>query len=849
MSSRQRPFNGTLVIDFDNAFLCDINEDKTAQDIDGNMSPDGRDYNYSYNSNLLGYRTDVKELVNVLTADKIGKIKFDKLVKYFGGEIRVELMDKQLNEMYDKDKMKLVLYSRYFNSKRLKLMLGRLDMLNCFDINTKYDFDNNGNGNNSGDYDANNSNIIGSDHEMVDHFDGEMKDIIEYCQINTDMFEDKHVFTITSKENKNMLDLYKLQQKAKLANTKTTVAIDGIDGAAADDRDESTTNKDNLNKSDEKQEENKDNYKENENKEESNDDGETHAAATASKFDFEVIIVETKEINTFANRFDTNSQEAPLGFLSETKLLEIGTIVEKNTNRKPKDISKLVCVYNKKYCNVSVHKMSKSKIKEIDKETEKQENEDDNNDKNENKNETASKFDLICDRLLDFEEILCNFKLNNNFGNRDHSESTVVFKPFISMLFKKMINEKLNIKSDNGGLNFKSTPDETNKTNNNNNNTKGNNNNANNNNNKINVDMGLVTNIRHKLRFEMCNCDCHYSLFKNGGYRVRIGLIGIPKDNKYHSQHLRLFESSINSLNYKNDHCSIDGLLLQSDGFKEFECYYLSFIYNSSDKRYVCRFGKNNNPFYCTLYFSENSKSNKMMKDEFYLKKNDIVDICIDYQSQNKKYYLYFVKNSKSIIGSGSGGGDERDRNKSNNSNSKSFKNGKFELNFDKYDFLYALSSARCGCKQPSIKGFEFQISQYGNIKLSDKAKNKIYEKRKSTFLNVAKHHRKNGSRKGGSNSQSKSQSSQNSQSKSYDITVQPYDYDYDHEFEVNINPGHRQRGKHGSGVSADMRNSDNMQNVQLYQYDGLSLKSASINSMNDDTDIYGVERDRHYVE
>ena len=49
--------------------------------------------------------------------------------------------------------------------------------------------------------------------------------------------------------------------------------------------------------------------------------------------------------------------------------------------------------------------------------------------------------------------------------------------------------------------------------------------------------------------------------------------------------------------------------------------------------------------------------------------------------------------------------------------------------------------------------------------------------------------------------------------------------------------------------MSADMRNSDNMQNVQLYQYDGLSLKSASINSMNDDTDIYGVERDRHYVE
>ena len=36
--------------------------------------------------------------------------------------------------------------------------------------------------------------------------------------------------------------------------------------------------------------------------------------------------------------------------------------------------------------------------------------------------------------------------------------------------------------------------------------------------------------------------------------------------------------------------------------------------------------------------------------------------------------------------------------------------NGRIKLDFNKYDYLYSISSFRCGCNE-NVDGFEFEIS------------------------------------------------------------------------------------------------------------------------------------------
>lgn len=255
--------------------------------------------------------------------------------------------------------------------------------------------------------------------------------------------------------------------------------------------------------------------------------------------------------------------------------------------------------------------------------------------------------------------------------------------------------------------------------------------------------------VRHTLKIRLTESQCGHVANQNGGHRIRVGIIAIPTQNIYHRKTLSSTSGNSNKshrsnstsngggssgginsggvgtgsltqddtfklnvltqigqtfsrIRFKQDNCSIDNLLSQDVTFKKFETYYISFIYNGSEKRHVCRMGKNNNPYYIELFFSDKSKKVKggsKLNEEYCLKRNDYVEICVDYNQDNDKAWLYFTKNSdfSKVIGK--------------NVRENEFKFGKIELDFDKYDYLYAFSSARCGCNDKDIKGFEFEVS------------------------------------------------------------------------------------------------------------------------------------------
>ena len=80
---------------------------------------------------------------------------------------------------------------------------------------------------------------------------------------------------------------------------------------------------------------------------------------------------------------------------------------------------------------------------------------------------------------------------------------------------------------------------------------------------------------------------------------------------------------------------------------------------------------------------------------KLYIKSN--IEICIDYIINKNEYYLYFINDNQTdnIIGS--------DKIKD------PFINGKVKLDFNNFDYLFALTSKRCNCENRD--GFEFRVS------------------------------------------------------------------------------------------------------------------------------------------
>ena len=126
----------------------------------------------------------------------------------------------------------------------------------------------------------------------------------------------------------------------------------------------------------------------------------------------------------------------------------------------------------------------------------------------------------------------------------------------------------------------------------------------------------------------------------------------------------------------------------------DFESYFLSYDY----------FATHNGD--CGVYsktcYSDNIVS---VVSGLKLYKNDGLEVCVEaidcIAIGNKEYFLYFVDHNKwnsNVVGE--------------NSAKNKFINGKLKLHFDKYDYLFALSSRSCECDtQRNVKGFEFEVS------------------------------------------------------------------------------------------------------------------------------------------
>ena len=84
-----------------------------------------------------------------------------------------------------------------------------------------------------------------------------------------------------------------------------------------------------------------------------------------------------------------------------------------------------------------------------------------------------------------------------------------------------------------------------------------------------------------------------------------------------------------------------------------------------------------------------------------YNPENDVLSACMEYNNDKNEFYLYFRINTKRIEKK-----ESTHYYKNNN-----IKNGKIKLDFDKFEYLFALTSLRCGCERKRVKGFEFEVS------------------------------------------------------------------------------------------------------------------------------------------
>ena len=182
-------------------------------------------------------------------------------------------------------------------------------------------------------------------------------------------------------------------------------------------------------------------------------------------------------------------------------------------------------------------------------------------------------------------------------------------------------------------------------------------------------------------------------LNKNKMFWFQCGLIVIKKETEKGINELKKIYENVEMFHiHRIALRSINGCKIKP--FNEYNCYCYEFYGVSK----VTRIESTANSTYQTYY-----KSNKE------LKLNNCVNVCIEYIINKNKYYLYFEicnhenNNTNQIV-----------RN-NKTEDVYGFEDGKIELDFDKYDYLYALSCRRCGCSQvedtKDWPGFECEVA------------------------------------------------------------------------------------------------------------------------------------------
>ena len=261
-------------------------------------------------------------------------------------------------------------------------------------------------------------------------------------------------------------------------------------------------------------------------------------------------------------------------------------------------------------------------------------------------------------KYLSDKSILCNFRIlgDSRYQMRyHHAFSLVVFTPYISDIFDNKISsiKKINDKP----------PDNF--------------------------------NIVHDMKVSVTKCQC--ASFGNNHFWLHLGVICIPKNKK-----IGFNEIENTLLSNKNYASKKERLSLYFNQLRNASCGDDFDDCDASNDDKSSKWGD------IESYFLEVSPSvtymyiNDIYKDLSSIKctKKDFFQMRIEgniNSYDSNQYYLSFLK-SDEIIG--------RDQ------KFNIFREGKIALNFDKFDYLFALSSDRCGCPETQdVDGFEYKVT------------------------------------------------------------------------------------------------------------------------------------------
>ena len=196
-----------------------------------------------------------------------------------------------------------------------------------------------------------------------------------------------------------------------------------------------------------------------------------------------------------------------------------------------------------------------------------------------------------------------------------------------------------------------------------------------------------ITRIIRKMKCQLITNNCQEKEFI-----LQCGIIGIPKnDSSYNLKHIKnVIENSqyfSSSVCDARDDLSLCNIMFQ-DGLQCFRNCITHFVA-------INKFG---------TWYGYNFYDNHTLLDTYDNKFNinninDTIEVCIKYNTILKDYKCYFVQNN-TLIGTNIV------------LNNACFENGKITIDFQNYDYLFALSSRRCDCKQFSkCNGIEYKLS------------------------------------------------------------------------------------------------------------------------------------------
>lgn len=265
----------------------------------------------------------------------------------------------------------------------------------------------------------------------------------------------------------------------------------------------------------------------------------------------------------------------------------------------------------------------------------------------------------------------CHFRIKTNDYIIDkHCGSPVIFGPFLSQILKKK-KKKHAISNDHN--------DEA-----------------------KNNSLLPLTNIQVCIEKNECN---HKTYQNQNGYNFQCGLIAIPKKFFSSSDDLDVDDSSYNAgfekihtimdskPSYKFENCWLQHIYKMDKQFNEFKSYHYQWSYNTiehSERFYInaSKHGETSTFAHKNAVIEKISKYKDKINFNVYFdsKEKQYFAQCDPNYSKTKQMSLHFELAESSYANT-------------------------IPLNFDQFDYLFAMASKRCDCdKNENVTGFEFSV-------------------------------------------------------------------------------------------------------------------------------------------